>query len=225
MKGFKEPKIPTVCIGPGINALPQMNSIGKMNCVKELPVPPVHIPKHVHYIPSVSSPSIILSTPEVNPLYSHVLLATPRNYIFVPNIPSMPHIYPGSVAPSREGKMGEEITQQVVQALEIQQSRAAQQASAAKASQEALGGLGEPYYIGGILKYPGMSEALFEQQRVEFADLRSPQAIQEEILKEQRIKEINEAHAAQKAKLKQESDAAVIAYQLQRAKNMKIDAA
>ncbi len=67
MKGFKEPKIPTVCIGPGIDAMPRMDSIGKMNCVKELPVPPVHIPKHVHYIPPLASapsiPSYIFSAP------------------------------------------------------------------------------------------------------------------------------------------------------------------
>lgn len=216
MKGFKEPKIPHnfICIGPGRDAIPKMDSAGNIKCVKEPPA----MPKDVHYIPSASSAPSILSTPEVTPLYSQVVLGTPQDYAFVPSIPSMPHIYEGSVAPSGERKMGTQIQQQMAQVLEAQASRSEKQGLAAKASQEALGGSGAPYYIGGILKYPGMSEALFEQQRVEFADLRSPQAIQEEILKEQRIKEINEAHAAQKAKLKQESDAAVIKYKLQQAK-------
>lgn len=213
MKGFKIPHN-FICIGPGRDAIPKMDSAGNIKCVKEPPA----MPKHVHYIPSVSSAPSILSTPEVTPLHSQVVLGTPRDYAFVPSIPSMPHIYEGSVAPSGERKMGTQIQQQMAQVLEAQASRSEQQALAAKASQEALGGSGAPYHVDGILKYPGMSEALFEQQRVEFADLRSPQAIQEEILKEQRIKEINKAHAAQKAKLKQKSDTAVIEYKLQQAK-------
>lgn len=167
MKGFKEPKIPHnfICIGPGRDAIPKMDSAGNIKCVKEPPA----MPKHVHYIPSASSAPSILSTPEVTPLYSQFVLGAPRDYAFVPSIPSMPHIYEGSVAPSGERKMGTQIQQQMAQA-----SRSEQQELAAKASQEALGGSGAPYYIGGILKYPRMSEALFEQQRVEFADLRSP---------------------------------------------------
>ena len=84
----------------------------------------------------------------------------------------------------------------------------ASQAAAAQASQVARGGKGAPYYMHGLLKYPGMSEALFEQQRIEFAGLKSPDMIQAELLEAQRVKATNEAHAARQAKLQQEREAA-----------------
>jgi Leucine Rich repeat len=198
MKGnFKEPKM-----GHSIQYTP--NNI-------TLVIQPVHnipVPQYTHVrqiLPDLPPPSLNYVSP-----YSSF---TPKENTFVPKEHNFnPQGHDINISNRQEvssigGSSGSSQTQQlVVQLLEAQVPRTEQQASAAQASQKALGGTGAPYYMGGILKYPGMSETLFEQQRIEFADLKSPDMIQEELVRAQKTKEINEVYAAQKAKEQQERD-------------------
>ena len=225
-KGFKEPKQFKV-IGEmrhmgGANVCPLNapilaidNRLGGAVCIprESSPPEPMPLPKHIHYVPPAggAAPPLHVSS------YSPFAPKTPVSYASMPGAPKIPHFYAEKVSHVGSGAETVQTQQLVAQVLEAQVPRATQQALAAQASQTALGGKGEPYYMYGVLKYPGMSESLFEQQRIDFSDLKSPNRIQEEILEAQRIKKANEAHAAQLAK-QQERDAANEAHKKQLAK-------
>lgn len=211
MKHFKEPK--TISIQPKhINIPTNVCDVSKFTfispdngrkygydsngtpCLSK----PIQNPVNVSYIPPKESPSITYVSP-----YSSF---TPKDDNFVPKEHNFnPQDHDINISNKKEVSSlgvssGLSQTQQlVVQALEAQLLRAEKQAVEAKASQTTLGGTGAPYYMHGILKYPGMSETLFEQQRIEFADLKSPSMIQEEMLKAQKTKAINESWERQKA--------------------------